>query len=246
MAHRKLFYKGATKSIYEGETGETLVMHFRDDPTPGQAAGSHTIKGKGVLNNRISEFIMSRLSAVGISTHLVSRLNMREQVIRTADVFSMRIVIRNTAGPELQKRLGLEENQRLPRPLIEFYLKDDKLGNPLVTEDHLNAFGWATPMDLDEIYPLAGRTNDFLFGMMAGVGFTLVEFSMEVGRVWDDDFSRMVIIDELNPDVLLLRDDRGGGNPSAEDAADGIELEDIHTELALRLGILAPSNSKPG
>ena len=239
MARRRLVYRGGTKSLYEGDAADTFILHFRDEPTNGQKGRSETIEGKGVLNNRISEHIMHRLNKIGVSTHLVQRLNMREQVVRVAEVLPIRILIRNFAGPDIRKRLGLKSGELLPRPLIEFYLKDEALGCPLITEDHLNAFGWATPMDLDEIFPLAGRTNDFLSGMMAGAGFTLAAFSIEVGRVWEDDLSRLVIVDELSPDVFHLWDDRSDDRYFNGNSANDIDNQKkVHTELALRLGIL--------
>ncbi len=249
MARRRLVYRGGTKSLFEGDAADTLVLHFRDEPTNGQESRSDNIEGKGILNNRISEHIMHRLNKIGVSTHLVQRLNMREQVVRVAEVLPIQILIRNFAGSDIRQRLGLKGSELLPRPLIEFYLKDDALGFPLITEDHLNAFGWATSMDLDEIYPLAGRANDFLSGMMAGAGFTLAAFSIEVGRIWEDDRSRLVIVDELSPDVFHLWDDRSDDrylNGNSADSADN--QKKVHTELALRLGILpevGARNMKP-
>ena len=239
MARRKLIYRGDTKSLYESNSSYTFRMHFRDDSDGSRENPVETFEGKGVLNNRISEHIMHHLGTVGIATHLVRRENMREQTVLAADVLPVRIKIRNFAGEDIQKRLGLTESERLPRPLIEFYLKDKSLGCPLVTEDHLSAFGWAGTLDLDEIYPLAGRANDFLSGMMAGVGFTLAEFTIEVGRIRDEEFRSMVLVDELSPDVFHLWDDRSSRRYFFGRPAEGDDGESsVHAELARRLGIM--------
>ncbi len=239
MARRKLIYRGDTKSLYESNSSHTYRMHFRDDSEDSRDSRVETFEGKGVLNNRISEHIMYQLGKMGVATHLVRRENMREQSVMAADVLPIRIKIRNCAGPDIRKRLGLTGDERLPRPLIEFYLKDKSLGYPLVTEDHITAFGWASPLDLDDLYPLAGRTNDFLTGMMAGVGYTLAEFTIEVGRLLDDEFPSLVIVDELSPDVFHLWDEKSGqrycfGKP----AGDRGGQSSVYAELARRLGIL--------
>ncbi len=239
MPRRRLIHQGETKSLYEGDLGDTYVLHFRDDPTSDQANCHAPLEGKGVLNNRISECMMSRLGKFGIATHFMQALNMREQLIRSADVLPFKIRISNFACEKMRKRLGLGNNEILPRPLIEFYLKDESLDFPLITEDQLTAFGWASHRDLDEILPLAARTNDFLAGMLSAIGFTLAELTLEVGRIWEDDLCKMVVIDELSPDVFELWDDKSQarfrfGSPINDEA----KHNKVQTELAKRLGIL--------
>ncbi|NCO16576.1 MAG: phosphoribosylaminoimidazolesuccinocarboxamide synthase, partial [Alphaproteobacteria bacterium] len=196
MARRRLVYEGKAKILYEGPEPGTLIQYFKDDATAGNGAKHSVIEGKGVLNNRISEHIMAALNGIGVGTHFIRRLNMREQLIRAVEMIPIEIVVRNIAAGSLSKRLGLEEGEALPRPIIEFYYKDDKLGDPMVTEEHIMAFNWASQQDVDDMISIALRVNDFLSGLFLGVGIKLVDFKIECGRVWDGDFQRVLVADE--------------------------------------------------
>ena len=164
------------------------------------------ITGKGVLNNRISEFIMLRLAEIGVPTHFVRRLNMREQLIREVEIIPLEVVVRNVAAGSLSTRLGIAEGTQLPRSIVEYYYKNDQLGDPLVAEEHITAFGWASVQDLDDIMALALRVNDFLSGLFLGVGIRLVDFKLEFGRLWDNEEMRIVVADEISPDSCRLWD----------------------------------------
>ena len=202
MSKRRRIYEGKAKVLYEGPEPGTLVQHFKDDATAFNAEKHDVIEGKGVLNNRISEYIFLQLAHLGIQTHFIKALNMREQLIREAEIVPLEVVIRNVAAGSLVKRLGLKEGEQLPRPLIEFYYKDDALGDPLISEDHIAVFGWATQNELDEIMNIAVRINDFLIGLFAGVGIRLVDFKLEFGRVWEGDVQRIILADENQPGQL--------------------------------------------
>ena len=162
MNRRRRIYEGKAKILYEGPEPGTLVQHFKDDATAFNAKKHAVLDGKGVLNNRISEYIFLQLNAIGVPTHFIRRLNMREQLIREVEIIPLEVVVRNVAAGSLATRLGLEEGTPLPRSIIEFYYKNDKLNDPMVSEEHITAFGWATPPELDEIMGLAIRVNDFL------------------------------------------------------------------------------------
>ena len=238
MTRRKLVYKGQTKTLYEGTSSDTSILHFRDEATTREGKPA-VFEGKGVLNNRLSEHLLKSLNVVGVPTHLVRRMNMREQLVRTAEILPLRIVVRNFAAGSIAKRFGLAEGDPLPRPIIEFYLKNAKLGHPLVTEDQAVAFGWASPHDMEDILPLALRANDFLTGMMMGVGIRLVDFSFEVGRIWEEDFQRLVIVDEVSPDVCRLWDMETGRKLDKDVLRMGLgHLTEAYTEVAERLGVL--------
>ena len=167
---------------------------------------------------------------------------MREQLIRSVEIIPLEVVVRNIAAGSLSERLGLEEGSPLPRPIVEFYYKDDKLGDPLVTEEHIIAFGWAAQQDLDDMVALALRVNDFMSGTMLAVGIQLVDFKIEIGRIWDGDFQRLVVADEISPDSCRLWD-RTTGDKLDKDVfrRDLGSLSDAYTEVAKRLGVL-PSN----
>ncbi|ODS02925.1 phosphoribosylaminoimidazolesuccinocarboxamide synthase [Methyloceanibacter marginalis] len=206
MNRRRRVYEGKAKILYEGPEPGTLVQHFKDDATAFNNKKHDKIEGKGVLNNRISEFIFERLNEIGVPTHFMKRLNMREQLIREVEIIPLEVVIRNVAAGSLSTRLGLEEGTTLPRSIVEFYYKSDELGDPMVTEEHITAFAWAAPHELDDIMSLALRINDFLSGLFLGVGIRLVDFKVEFGRLWEGDQMRIVLADEISPDCCRLWD----------------------------------------
>jgi phosphoribosylaminoimidazole-succinocarboxamide synthase len=198
-------------------------------------------EGKGVLNNRLSEFFMSGLNSIGVPTHFIRRLNMREQLVRMVEIIPIEVVVRNFAAGPLSQRLGIPEGTALPRPIVEYYYKDEKLGDPMVAEEHIIAFGWAGQQDLDDMVALALRVNDFLSGVMMGVGIRLADFRIEIGRIWEGDFMRLIVADEISPDSCRLWDMRAAERAEGMPASDPGPLADVYTELARRLGVL-PSN----
>ncbi|MFN3146307.1 MAG: phosphoribosylaminoimidazolesuccinocarboxamide synthase [Paracoccaceae bacterium] len=249
MARRKKIYEGKAKILYEGPEPGTLVQYFKDDATAFNAEKKDVIDGKGVLNNRLSEFFMSGLNAIGVPTHFIRRINMREQLIRSVEIIPLEVVVRNVAAGSMSKRLGIAEGTALPRPIVEFYLKDDDLGDPLVAEEHIIAFGWASQQDLDDMVALALRVNDFMSGVMMAVGIKLVDFKIEIGRIWEGDFQRLIVADEISPDSCRLWDVESGQKLDKDVFRRDLgNLVDAYTEVARRLGVL-PTNvthaSKP-
>src|SRR5215813_7429200 len=153
MKRRRTIYEGKAKILYEGPEPGTLVQYFKDDTTAFDAKKKATIEGKGQLNG------------IGVPTHFVRRLNMREQLIKEVEIIPLEVVVRNVAAGSLSTRLGIAEGQSLPRSIIEYYYKNDALHDPWVSEEHITAFGWASPQDLDDIVNLTIRINDFLSGL---------------------------------------------------------------------------------
>lgn len=240
---RKKIYEGKAKILYEGPEPGTLVQYFKDDATAFNAQKKAVIEGKGVLNNRLSEFFMMGLTNVGIPNHFIRRLNMREQLIRQVEIVPLEVIVRNFAAGSIAKRLGLEEGAALPRPIVEYSYKNDALGDPLVPEEYIIAFGWANQQDLDDIISLALRVNDFLAGVFYGVGIKLVDFKIEIGRVWDGDFMRLIVADEISPDSCRLWDAKTGAHLDKDVFRRDLgSLTDAYTEVARRLGVL-PTNS---
>ncbi|MEL6775557.1 MAG: phosphoribosylaminoimidazolesuccinocarboxamide synthase, partial [Pseudomonadota bacterium] len=190
----------------------------------------------------ISEHVMTSLTAIGIPNHFIRRINMREQLIRSCEIIPLEVVVRNVAAGTMSKRLGLEEGEPLPRPIVEFYYKDDKLGDPLVSEEHILAFNWANQQDLDEMISLALRVNDFLSGLFTGVGIKLVDFKIECGRIWEGDFQRIIVADEISPDSCRLWDVKTGQKLDKDVFRRDLgSLTEAYTEVARRLGIM-PEN----
>jgi len=241
MARRRQLYEGKAKVLFEGPEPGTLVQYFKDDATAFNNQKKGTITGKGVLNNRISEYLMQRLQDIGVPTHFIRRLNMREQLVREVEIIPIEVVVRNVAAGSLSKRFGIQEGTVLPRSIVEYYYKSDDLGDPMVTEEHITAFGWASIQDLDEMMSLALRVNDYLSGLFLGIGLKLVDFKLEFGRVYDDQTDEMSLIlaDEISPDNCRLWDvktsERLDKDRFRRDLGD---VEEAYQEVARRLGIL--------
>ncbi|GHE64870.1 phosphoribosylaminoimidazole-succinocarboxamide synthase A [Camelimonas fluminis] len=244
MNRRRRIYEGKAKVLYEGPEPGTLIQHFKDDATAFNAKKHEVIDGKGVLNNRISEYIFQNLNDIGVPTHFIRRLNMREQLIREVEIIPLEVVVRNVAAGSLAKRLGLEEGTQLPRSIIEFYYKNDALDDPMVSEEHITAFGWANPQEIDDIMALAIRVNDFLSGLFLGAGIRLIDFKMETGRIWEGDMMRIVVADEISPDSCRLWDVKSADKLDKDRfRRDMGGLVEAYQEVARRLGILGESEN---
>ncbi len=236
---RRRIYEGKAKVLYEGPEPGTLVQYFKDDATAFNNQKKGIIAGKGVLNNRISEYLMVCLSEIGIPTHFVRRLNMREQLVREVEIVPVEVVVRNVAAGSFSKRFHIEEGTALPRSIVEYYLKNDELGDPLVSEDHITAFGWATTQDIDDMMHLALRINDFLSGLFLGVGLKLIDFKLEFGRLWEEEQMRIVLADEISPDSCRLWDVKTNEKLDKDRFRQDLgKVEEAYQEVARRLGVL--------
>ncbi|MEM9470558.1 MAG: phosphoribosylaminoimidazolesuccinocarboxamide synthase [Pseudomonadota bacterium] len=236
---RRRIYEGKAKILYEGPEPGTVVVHFKDDATAYNAEKKAVIEGKGVLNNRISEFIFERLNDLGLPTHFVKRLNMREQLVREVEIIPLEVIVRNIAAGSMAKRLGIEEGTALPRSIIEFCYKNDELGDPLIAEEHITAFGWASPQEIDDIMAMTIRINDFMSGMFAAIGIKLVDFKIEFGRQYEGDLVRTVLADEISPDSCRLWDMKTNEKMDKDRFRRDLGgLVEAYQEVARRLGIL--------
>ena len=239
MARRRRIYEGKAKVLFEGPEPGTLVQYFKDDATAFNNQKHGVITGKGVLNNRISEFLMQRLVEIGIPTHFVRRLNMREQLVREVEIIPVEVVVRNIAAGSLVKRFGVPEGQLLPRAIVEYYYKSDSLGDPMISEEHITAFGWATTQEIDDILALSLRVNDFLTGLFVGIGLRLVDFKLEFGRLYNEDEMRIVLADELSPDNMRLWDAKTNEKMDKDRFRQDLGgVKEAYQEVARRLGIL--------
>ena len=239
MKKGKKLYEGKAKILYAGPEKGTAIQHFKDHATAFNNQKQSTIEGKGILNNRISEHILSSLSQIGIETHLIKRINMREQLIKLVEIIPIEFVVRNIATGSLTKRLGIEDGTILDKPLIEFCYKSDVLNDPLVSSEHIDAFGWATMVELDYIKDQCLRINDFMQGMFKGVGIKLVDFKLEFGKLNQDGKNKIILADEISPDTCRLWD------ASSEEKLDKDRfrkdlgnLIEAYQEVARRLNIL--------
>ena len=243
MARRRRIYEGKAKILFEGPEPGTLVQYFKDDATAFNNKKKGVITGKGVLNNRISEYLMTCLSKIGIPTHFVRRLNMREQLVREVEIIPIEVVIRNVAAGSLVKRFNMAEGESLPRAIVEYYYKSDELDDPMISEEHITAFNWATPQEMDEITHISLRVNDFLMGLFFAVGIRLVDFKLEFGRWWDNDELRLVLADEISPDNCRLWDVSTNKIMDKDRFRRDLgDVEEAYQEVARRLGILPESD----
>jgi phosphoribosylaminoimidazole-succinocarboxamide synthase len=244
-SRRTRIYEGKAKILYEGPEPGTVIVHFKDDATAFNAEKKAVIEGKGVLNQRISEYLFTRLNEIGIPTHFMRSLNMREQLVREVEIIPLEVVVRNVAAGSLAKKLGLEEGHQLPRSIIEFYYKNDALGDPMVSEEHITSFGWATPMEIDDMMHMAIRINDFMTGLFLGIGIKLVDFKIEFGRLFENEMMRIVLADEISPDSCRLWDTKTLDKMDKDRfRRDMGGLVEAYHEVARRLGIIQP-NEQP-
>ena len=211
ISRRKKLYEGKAKILYEGTEPGTVIQYFKDDATAFNAEKHDVIAGKGVLNNRISAHLMTKLEQLGIPTHFIRSINMREQLVRSVEIIPIELVIRNIAAGTLCKRLGVEEGTVMHRPLVEFFYKKDELGDPLISDEHIFSFGWADPYELEEMVAMALRVNDFLCGLFSGIGLQLVDFKLEFGRIYGENGELYIVLaDEISPDNCRLWDAKTG------------------------------------
>lgn len=242
---RRRLYEGKAKVLFEGPEPGTVVQYFKDDASAFNNKKRGTIEGKGVINNRISEYLMLKLGEIGVPTHFIKRLNMREQLVRQVEIIPVEVVVRNVAAASLTKRFGIPEGTQLPRSIIEFYYKSDELGDPMVSDEHITAFGWASPPELEEMMTLAIRINDYLSGLFYGIGIRLVDFKIEFGRFIEGDELRIVLADEISPDNCRLWDVKTNEKLDKDRFRQDLgNVEGAYQEVARRLGILPEMTSE--
>ena len=247
MKKGKKLYEGKAKIIFATQDKNLVIQHFKDDATAYNNQKKDIIDGKGILNNRISEHILTNLNQVGIKNHLVKRLNMREQLVQMVDIIPIEFIVRNIATGSLTKRLGIEDGTVLEYPLIEYCLKNDELGDPLVSREHILAFKWMDDFEIDFVTDELRRINDFLQGMFRGVGIKLVDFKVEFGRMEKDGKKDIILADEISPDTCRLWDATTDKKMDKDRFRKDLgNLVEAYQEVARRLNILhEQSNIRP-
>ena len=247
MAKHKKLYEGKAKVLFEGPEPGTLIQYFKDDATAFNAQKRGSIAGKGVINSLISEKIFKGLEVIGIPTHLIKRLNMREQLIKAVEIVPVEVIVRNVIAGSLSKKLDIEEGTELDRPIVEFSYKNDDLGDPLISDEHILSLGYATEEELDDIVYYTLRINDYMCGLFAGVGIRLVDFKLEFGRWIDEDGEEVIILaDEISPDTCRLWDFKTMENLDKDRFRRDLGgVEEAYQEVASRLGVL-PKNGVQG
>lgn len=196
-------YEGKAKKVYNTTDENCYIVSYKDDATAFNGLKKGTIEGKGSINNRVSNYLMSLLEKEGIPTHVVEQLNDRETVVKKVKIVPLEVIVRNIAAGSLSKRLGLPEGTKLSSPVLEFCYKDDELGDPMVNEYHIYAMNIATPEELKEIADYSFRVNDFLIKFLSKCNIDLVDFKIEFGRTPD---GKIILADEISPDTCRFWD----------------------------------------
>jgi phosphoribosylaminoimidazole-succinocarboxamide synthase len=198
----EMFYEGKAKKLYSTSDPDLVIAYFKDDATAFNAKKRGTIEQKGVINNQMSELFFTLLEKNGVATHFVRRLNDREMLCKRLDIVPVETVVRNVVAGSMAKRLGREEGDNLPWPIVEYYYKSDPLDDPLILPEHALAFGWATQHELDQIKSLALRVNEVLSRFLDQRGVLLVDFKLEFGR----HHGGILLGDEICPDTCRFWD----------------------------------------
>jgi len=241
MNRRKALHEGKAKIIYEGLEPGTLIQYFKDDATALSSETDSMMAGKGILNNRISAHIMTKLESIGVPTHFIRSLNMREQLVRQVEIIPLEIVVRNAASGTMCQRFDIEEGKIFPQPLIEFhYKKEGADENPVVTEQHIFSFDWADPYEIEEMVLQALRINDFLTGLFSAIGLRLIDFKVEFGRLYGEHGDLyLMLADEISPDNCNLWDVKTGEKIDKKNPPKNLgDLVEGYQEIAKRLGLI--------
>ncbi len=203
MKQLEMLYEGKAKQVYRTDDDNLIVMHFKDDATAFNGIKKAQIKDKGVLNNEITTIIFDELIKNGIPTHFVEKLNDRDQLCKKVKIFPLEVIVRNIVAGSMAKRLDIAEGTKIDNTIFELCYKNDKLGDPLINNDHAVALGAATYEELNTIYNLTMKINDILKKLFASINITLVDFKIEFGKTSD---GQIVLADEISPDTCRLWD----------------------------------------
>ena len=237
-ADREKLYEGKAKILYKGPEAGTLIQYFKDDATAFNAQKKAVLDGKGTLNNLISAHLFPALGALGIPHHFIERISDREQLIKQVQIVPIEVIIRNVAAGSICSRLGLTEGAPLPKTLIEFCLKDDALGDPVIAAEHIDVLGLATPFEMDEIVEMSLRINDFLSGLFMAIGVKLIDFKLEFGRLETEDGVQIILADEISPDNCRLWDSNTDEKMDKDRFRRDLGgLVEAYSEIARRLGL---------
>ncbi|MGG1632138.1 phosphoribosylaminoimidazolesuccinocarboxamide synthase [Rossellomorea sp. NRS-1567] len=203
MEKGTLLYEGKAKQIFATQDENVVWIQYKNSATAFNGEKKADIDGKGVLNNKISSLLFSKLAEKGIQSHFIKQLSDYEQLVKRVRIIPLEVVVRNVIAGSLSKRLGKEEGTPLQKPIIEFYYKDDDLGDPLITDDHIDYLEIASREERTEIREMALGVNEVLQGIFQEAGVTLVDFKLEFGK---DRNGSILLGDEISPDTCRLWD----------------------------------------
>ena len=238
MRSSKTLYEGKAKKIIKGHKKYTLIQIFKDDATAYNKKKHKIFKGKGILNNHISAYIMQYLKSKSIPTHFEEKLNDREQLIKKCEIIPIEFVVRNITAGSIAKKLGIKEGLKLKKPLLEYYYKEDSLDDPMISRDHLITFGWATNSELKKIDKMSLQINKHLRSLFFKKNIILVDFKIEFGRLSSNP-KKIVLADEISPDSCRLWDKKTNKKLDKDVFRRNLgSLLSAYEEVASRLGIV--------
>jgi len=197
MNKTNTLYEGKAKIVYETDDPGKLIVYFKDDATAGNGEKKGTIKDKGIINNKMSEFFFKYFKDNGIESHYLETLNEREMVVKSLRMIALEVIVRNVAAGSLAKRLGLPEGTPLKTPVLEYCYKNDELGDPMLNRYHIMALDLARVSELDDIEHIAFCVNQLMMNLLKSKNIRLIDFKLEFGR---DERDRIVLADEISPD----------------------------------------------
>ena len=202
MEKKELIYEGKAKKVYAMDDPDYCMVEYKDDATAFNGLKKGTIRGKGVVNNKMSNFMFKLLAEKGIETHFVKEISDRETIVKKVSIVPLEVIIRNKAAGSLAKKLGLEEGMELKCPILEFSYKNDELGDPMINNSQAIACGIATQEEIVVISDMAYKVNDYMKEFFAGVGIELIDFKLEFGKFHD----KIILADEISPDTCRFWD----------------------------------------
>ena len=203
MEKREQMYEGKAKKVFATDDPNLCIVSYKDDATAFNGLKKGTIAGKGVINTRVTNYLMGKLEAEGIPTHFVEELSERDTLVRRVSIVPLEVIVRNIAAGSFSKRFGVPEGTDLQCPTLEFCLKDDDLGDPMVNEYHIYACGWATKEEVETIKDITFHVNKYLKNYFAAIGILLVDLKLEFGKTAD---GKIVLADEISPDTCRFWD----------------------------------------
>ena len=235
MQKLEQLYEGKAKKVYKTDDPELYIVDYKDDATAFNGLKKGSIAGKGVINNRMSNFLMTIMEKAGVPTHFVKELSDRETLVKKVTIVPLEVIVRNVAAGSFSKRFGVEEGVKLQNPTLEFCLKDDDLGDPMIGEYHITALGLATREELDQISAMTFKVNDVLKAYFAGIGIELIDFKIEFGKTSD---GKIILADEISPDTCRLWDIKTHQKLDKDRfRRDMGNVEDAYNEVFARLGL---------
>ena len=234
MEKKELIYEGKAKKVYAMDDPDYCMVEYKDDATAFNGLKKGTIRGKGVVNNKMSNFMFKLLAEKGIETHFVKEISDRETIVKKVSIVPLEVIIRNKAAGSLAKKLGLEEGMELKCPILEFSYKNDELGDPMINNSQAIACGIATQEEIDVISDMAYKVNDYMKEFFAGVGIELIDFKLEFGKFHD----KIILADEISPDTCRFWDIKTHEKLDKDRfRRDMGNVEDAYQEVFKRIGI---------